>query len=186
MKEIRLRGRGGQGVVIAAEMLAYAFVLEGKYASSFASFGPERRGAPVSSFLRFDDKPVRDTHQIYNPDCLIILDPFEAKSPAVLQGLRGDGIVVVNTSKQSLPISHENLKKVGIIDATAIALKEIKRPISNTCLMGAFAKVTGWVSLDSVISSLKMYFEGEILERNANSARRGYESVKVTSLVASE
>lgn len=186
MKEIRLRGRGGQGAVIAAEMLAYAFVLEGKYASSFASFGPERRGAPVSSFLRFDAKPIRDTHQIYNPDCLIILDPFEAKLPAVLEGLRGDGIVVANTSKQSLSISHENLKKVGLLDATAIALKEIRRPISNTCLMGAFAKVTGWVSLDSVISSLEMYFEGEVLERNANAARRGYESVKVTSLVAGE
>jgi len=186
MQEIRIHGRGGQGAVIAGEMLAYAFVLEGKYASSFASFGPERRGAPISSFLRFDDKPVRDTHQIYNPDCVIILDPFEAKLPTVLEGLRGDGIVIVNTSKQSLSISYENLKKVGIVDATAIALKEIKRPISNTCLMGAFARVTGWVSLDSVISSLEMYFSGETLERNANSARRGYESVKVTNLIAGE
>ena len=89
MKEIRFHGRGGQGVVMGAEMLAYAFVLEGKYASAFPTFGAERRGAPVAAFLRFDEKPVRETHQIYEPDCIAILDPFIANAGCRLLGAEG-------------------------------------------------------------------------------------------------
>ena len=181
MKEIRFHGRGGQGTVIGAEMLAYAFVLDGKYASSFPSFGTERRGAPVAAFLRFDDKPVRETHQIYQPDCVVVLDPIQAKSPAVLEGLKGDGIVISNTPRQSLENRSPNLKVLGLVDATAIALEEIARAIGNTCMLGAIARVTGWVSLDSVVSSLEMYFRGEALTKNARAAERGCEGVRITT-----
>jgi pyruvate ferredoxin oxidoreductase gamma subunit/2-oxoisovalerate ferredoxin oxidoreductase gamma subunit len=179
LKEIRFHGRGGQGVVIASEMLAYALVLEGKYASSLPMFGGERRGAPVNASLRFDDKPVRDTHQVYEPDCVVIIDPSQAKSAAALHGLKGDGILVANTTSQSLELSDRSLKVVALVDATGIALEEIKRAIGNTCMLGAIAKVTGWVKLESVLSSLKMYFKGEAWERNAKAARRGYDSVKI-------
>jgi 2-oxoisovalerate ferredoxin oxidoreductase gamma subunit len=183
MKEVRLHGRGGQGVVVGSEMLAYALVLEGKYASSLPMFGGERRGAPVQASLRFDNKPIRDTHQIYEPDCVVILDPYQTRSTTVLHGLKGDGIVIANTSSQSLQLSYKNLKVIALVDATGIALEEIGRAIGNTCMLGAIAKVTGWLELDSVVSSLGMYFKGEAWERNAKAARRGYDSVNVLRLV---
>ncbi len=181
MKEIRFHGRGGQGIVIGAQMLVYAFVLEGKYASSIPTFGAERRGAPVAAFLRFDEKPIRETHQVYEPDCVVALDAFQVKSPVVFEGIRGDGIAIFNSPRQSFEMKwHQNLKMLGLLDATSIALEEIGRPIANTCMMGAIARATGWVGLDAVLSSLEMYFDGKQLETNARSARRGFETVKLT------
>ena len=181
MKEIRFHGRGGQGAVMGASMLAYAFVIEGRFAASIPMFGFERRGAPVTASIRFDDKPIRDTHLIYEPDCSVVLDPSFARSPDPIKGLKGDGILIVNTPKELKDFFSKqgSVKILGLLDATGIALEEINRPISNTCMMGALARATGWVSLDSVISSLEMSFKGEALERNAQAARRGYESVKL-------
>jgi len=181
LKEIRLHGRGGQGTVMGAEILAQACVLEGSYASSVPSFGVERRGAPVAAFVRLDDRLIRDTHQIYEPDCVVILDPSFAKSAAPLQGLRNDGIVIVNTA-QDLEKHYSgfgHVKSVGMVDATGIALEVLGRPISNTCMLGAISRATGWVPLDAVLSSLEFYFRGEILKKNASAVRRGYESLRV-------
>ncbi|OGP53432.1 MAG: hypothetical protein A2Y65_07005 [Deltaproteobacteria bacterium RBG_13_52_11] len=180
MKEIRFHGRGGQGVVMGAEMLAYAFVLEGKYASSFPTFGAERRGAPVAAFLRFDEKPIRETHQIYEPDCIMVLDPFIGRSQAIFNGLKGDGVAVINTPKQTLESWPQGLNVLGLVDATALALDEIGRAIVNTCMLGVIAKVTGWVTLESVISSLDMNFDGKLLKKNENLVKRGYESVTIS------
>ena len=179
MKEIRIHGRGGQGVVMGAEMLAYAFVLEGQYASAFPTFGAERRGAPVAAFLRFDGKPVRETHQIYEPDCVMCLDPFIGKSQEIFKGLKGDGIAIINTPKQKLEAWPDALNMLGLVDATALALEEIGRAVVNTCMLGVLARVTGWVKLESVISSLDMNFEGKLLQKNADLVRRGYEGVTV-------
>jgi len=179
VKEIRFHGRGGQGTVTGVEMLAYALLLEGKYASSFPSFGPERRGAPVAAFLRFDDKPIRETHQIYEPDCIVVLDPFQAKSSTILNGLRDKGILILNTPRQKLENYPTGLSVLGLVDATSLAIEAIGRAIVNTCMLGVIARVTGWVSLDSVILSLENYFHGELLKTNAKLARRGYESVKI-------
>jgi 2-oxoacid:acceptor oxidoreductase gamma subunit (pyruvate/2-ketoisovalerate family) len=179
MKEIRIHGRGGQGVVMGAEMLAYAFVLEGKYASAFPTFGAERRGAPVAAFLRFDEKPIRETHQIYEPDCIAILDPFIAKQDAVFSGLKGEGIAIINTPRKRLDAWPHGLNMLGLVDATALALDEIGRAVVNTCMLGVLARVTGWVTLESVISSLDMNFEGKLLQKNADLVRRGYEGVTV-------
>jgi 2-oxoacid:acceptor oxidoreductase gamma subunit (pyruvate/2-ketoisovalerate family) len=180
MKEIRLHGRGGQGVVMGAEMLAYAFVLEGKYASSFPTFGAERRGAPVAAFLRCDEKPIRETHQIYEPDCITCLDPFIGRSQDIFKGLKGDGIAIINTPRQRLEKWPDALKVLGLIDATALALDEIGRAIVNTCMLGVIARVTGWVKLESVIASLDMNFEGKLLKKNQDLLRRGYESVTIS------
>ncbi|HUT73196.1 MAG TPA: 2-oxoacid:acceptor oxidoreductase family protein [Desulfatiglandales bacterium] len=179
MKEIRIHGRGGQGVVTGAEMLAYAFVLEGKYASAFPTFGAERRGAPVAAFLRCDDRPVRETHQIYAPDCIMVLDPFKMKSPTVFDGLKGDGILLANTPRKNLAHWPEGLKVLGLVDATALALDEIGRPIVNTCMLGVISRVTGWVALESVIASLEMNFDSKLLEKNTALVRRGYENVTI-------
>jgi len=179
LREIRLHGRGGQGVVIGAGMLAYAFVLEGKYASSIPMFGFERRGAPVSASLRLDDKPIRDTHQIYDPDCVVILDPSLAKSPDCIKGIKNEGIVIVNTPKplEEYYSDYSQVKLFGRVDATGIGLAEIGRAISNTCMLGAIARATGWVNLTAVKSSFEMYFEGEPLSANMQSAQRGYDEL---------
>jgi 2-oxoacid:acceptor oxidoreductase gamma subunit (pyruvate/2-ketoisovalerate family) len=179
MKEIRFHGRGGQGAVMGAEMLAYALVLEKRYASSFPTFGAERRGAPVAAFLRFDDRPIRETHQIYEPDCVVVLDPFIAKTSAIFTGLRGDGIAILNTPREDLEAWPPGLRVLGVINATALALEEIGRAIVNTCMLGVIARVTGWVDLESVLASLEMNFEGRLLAKNQELVRKGYESVKI-------
>ena len=179
MREVRLHGRGGQGVVIGAGMLAYAFVIEGKYASSIPMFGFERRGAPVSASLRLDDKPIRDTHQIYHPDCVVILDPSLAKSSDCINGLKNDGIVIVNTPKslEEYYSEYSQVKLFGRVDATGIGIQEIGKAISNTCMLGAIARATDWVGLSSIKSSFEMYFEGRALSGNMQSAERGYEEL---------
>lgn len=180
MKEIRLHGRGGQGVVMASEILATAFVAEGKYATAFPAFGTERRGAPVRAFLRLDNNPIREITQIYHPNCLILADPLFKTVSEVYEGLKPPGILVLNTPTVVTSSPNEGVKMVGAVDATRIALKEIKRPSTNTCLIGAFAATTGWVRLDSVLLALKEFFDGRALEGNIRCAQRGFEEVKIT------
>lgn len=179
MQEIRLHGRGGQGAVVAAEMLATAFVKGGKYASSFPMFGFERRGAPVISFVRVDDARVRERTQIYSPDCVIVLDPLLKNSPIVLAGLKNGGIMILNAARLSEREKYAGLKSVGIIEATKVALEEIAVPVTNTVILGAFAAVTGWLTLDSVLLAIKEYFSGQLLERNICCAQRGFAEAKV-------
>jgi 2-oxoisovalerate ferredoxin oxidoreductase gamma subunit len=178
MREIRFHGRAGQGARMASEILAGALVQEGKHVSAFPMFGAERRGAPISAFLRFDDKPVRETTQIYQPDCVVIIDPAQIK-PANFKGIKQGGIAVLNTSQPVVDRPHQNVELAGFADATAIALNEIGRAIVNTCMLGVFAKTTGWVTVDSILASLEQHFAGEQLKRNANSVRRGFEQTKV-------
>ena len=179
MKEIRIHGRGGQGAVMAARMLASAFLAEGKFVASFPMFGFERRGAPVVAFTRIDDKPVREKTQIYNPDCLVVIDPTLMKLPTLFSGLKPEGVLILNSPQSLKSRPDDNLKIGGVVNATQIAVEEIKRDIPNTCLLGAFAAATGWVDLNSVLACLGDYLRGEILERNLKSAERGYHEVEV-------
>ena len=179
MKEIRIHGRGGQGAVLAARMLASAFVAEGKYVASFPMYGFERRGAPVVTFTRIDDKPIREKTQIYNPDCLIVIDPGLLTLPTLFTGLRPEAVFILNSSKKLAKQPNENLKIVGVVNATGIAVKEIGRDIPNTCLLGAFAAATGWLKLESLLAVLPDYLSGDILQRNLKSAERGYCEVEV-------
>ena len=160
-------------------MLASAFLAEGKFVASFPMFGFERRGAPVVAFTRIDDKPVRKKTQIYNPDCLVVIDPTLMKLPTLFSGLKPDGILILNSNKPLKNKPDDNLKIAGMVNATQIAVDEIKRDIPNTCLLGAFAAATGWLDLKSVLSCLENYLSGEILERNLKSAERGYHEVEV-------
>ena len=179
MKEIRLHGRGGQGASMAAEMFATAFVLDGKYASSFPMHGFERRGAPVTAFVRYDDVPIREKTQIYTPDCLVVLDPMQKHSPMVYLGLNPDGGLVLNSPKPLTESPYENLGLIGTIDATNIALQELDIPATNTCMLGAFAAITHWLTLNSVLSSIEQYFAGDILHKNIRCAQRGFEEAIV-------
>lgn len=178
MKEIRIHGRGGQGAVLAARMLATASVAEGKCVASFPMYGFERRGAPVQAFTRIDDKPIREKTQVYNPDCMVVIDPSLLKLEDLFSGLQPNGFLIVNTSQPFDTQPDKNCAVAGVVNATQIALEEIGRDIPNTCLLGAFAAVTGWLKLESIIASMKDYFSGDILTRNMSSAERGFREVK--------
>ena len=179
MKEIRFHGRGGQGAVLAARMLAAAFLVEGKCVASFPMYGFERRGAPVVAFTRLDDKPIREKTQIYNPDCLVVIDPGLMNLPTLFSGLKPEGILILNSSRPLENQPNENLRLTGVVNATQIAVDEIGRDVPNTCLLGAFAATTGWLDLKSILSGLGEYFSGGLLHGNIRSAERGFREVKV-------
>jgi 2-oxoacid:acceptor oxidoreductase gamma subunit (pyruvate/2-ketoisovalerate family) len=160
-------------------MLASALLIEGKHVASFPMYGFERRGAPVVAFTRFDDKPIREKTQIYNPDCIIVIDPGLLTLPTLFTGLKPQSVFLLNTAKKTLEQPNEALKTGGLINATGIAVQEIGRDIPNTCLLGALAAATGWLTLESVLKSLPEYLSGDILQRNLKSAERGYKEVEV-------
>ena len=165
--------------MMAAKMLASALLVEGKHVASFPMYGFERRGAPVVAFTRFDDEPIRVKTQIYNPDCIIVIDPGLLTLPTLFTGLKPESIFILNTAKTAYKQPNEALKTGGLVNATGIAVQEVGRDIPNTCLLGAFAAVTGWLTLDSVLKSLPEYLSGDILQRNLKSAERGYKEVEV-------
>jgi 2-oxoacid:acceptor oxidoreductase gamma subunit (pyruvate/2-ketoisovalerate family) len=172
--EIRLHGRGGQGAVRAAEMLVAAFAHEGKYAAGFPFFGSERRGAPTTAFVRFGETKIREKTKIYFPDCLLVFDDSQLNLPGTYSGLKEGGTLVVNTPQYLAEKPHLNLKSVGMIHATPIALQELGIPAVSTCMMGAFAATTGWITLDSLLPVLSEYFSGSLLEKNITCMKRGY------------
>jgi len=180
VKEIRFHGRGGQGAVLAAWMLAAAFVVEGKHVASFPMYGFERRGAPVVAFTRLDDRQIREKTKIYNPDCLVVIDPSLMTLPTLFSGLKPGGILVLNSPQPLESQPNENLKLAGVVNATQIAVEEIGRDVPNTCLLGAFAATTGWADLKSILSSLGEYFSGDLLQKNIRSAERGFSEVEVS------
>ena len=179
MIEVRFHGRGGQGAVTASRILANALVREGKYGSSFPMFGFERRGAPVTAFLRFDDRPIKLKTQIYEPDCLIVLDASLRDSGFVYEGLKPDGVVIVNGGTPSNKKPQEKIRILGAVDADGIALEEIGVAAPNTCMVGAFAAATDWITLEAAVDSLEDYFEGDVLKRNIRSAERGFKETAV-------
>ena len=178
--EIRIHSRGGQGAVTASEMLVAAIASEGKHACAFPMFGFERRGSPVTTFLRFSDKPIREKTMIYTPDCIVVLDSSQINAPATCAGLKPQGMLVANAPPHFKIEPNENVKTLGIVDATGIALDEIGTPIVSTCMLGAFAATSRWVELESVITALREYFKGELLEKNIKSVERGFNETKVT------
>lgn len=173
MWEIRFHGRGGQGAVTAAHLLANAAFLEGKFCQAFPFFGAERRGAPVVAFTRVDDKPIRVRTQVYEPDYVVVLDPTLLRVVDVSAGLKRDGIVVVNATEVPEGVSG----RVVNVDATSIATEILGRPITNTTMLGAFAGVTELVSLESITKSIRGKFRGEAGEKNVAAARAAYEQV---------
>ena len=179
MYEIRFHGRGGQGGRMAAEAYALAAFLEGNYAVSFPFFGAERRGAPVKAFTRVDDKQIRIKTQIYEPDYVVVLDETLLETIDVLEGLKENGMVIINTQKK--PEEIELSREVGCatVDATSIALQILGRAVTNTAILGAIAKATGKVSIESIEKAIMDKFGTkmgkEMGEKNARAARMAYE-----------
>jgi pyruvate ferredoxin oxidoreductase gamma subunit len=176
MLELRLHGRGGQGAVTSAELLALAAISEGKYALAFPSFGPERRGAPVQAFVRTDDKPIRIRAEVRQPDVVVVLDPGLLSIVDISSGLKEKGVIIVNTKSTPEEIKSRfgNRWSVATIDASAIAIKTLGVPIVNTTMLGAIVKVTGVVKMSSLEEPLKHRF-GERAGRNLEACKRAYE-----------
>ncbi len=182
MSEVRFHGRGGQGVVTTSKILANAFARVGQFGASFPMFGFERRGAPVTAFGRFSDKPVREKTQIYNPDILVVLDPSQKASELVFQGLLPESMLLLNDTDTTTRIAHENLKRFALIDANKIALEEIGLAIPNTVIVGAFAKMSGLLDVEPCCDALEDYFSGSKLSANIVCAKRGFEEVEIFDL----
>ncbi len=175
MIEIRIHGRGGQGNVAAAELLSMAAFKDGKYAQAFPSFGAERIGAPVQAFVRIDDKKVRTREDVRTPDYLIVQDSFLMDTVPVLEGLKPDGLIVVNSDRPPEELYIKTTAKVETIPATEIALEIIGRPIPNAVMIGAFCSITGLVSLDSVQEAIMEKFPGKVGENNVAALERAVE-----------
>jgi len=178
LKEIRFHGRGGQGAVTAAELLAVSAFTDGKYSQAFPAFGVERRGAPVLAFTRVDDVKIRIRSQIYEPDYVIVQDDTLIGIVDVIKGVKADGTVLVNSGKSPDELGLNTKSNVSTIDATKIALEELGRPIMNTTLLGAFAGATHEIRVESVEKSILERFPGDIGEKNVRAVRRAYETME--------
>jgi len=178
LKEIRIHGRGGQGGVTAAELLARAAFKEGKWVQAIPFFGAERRGAPVKAFARLADEPILIRSQVYNPDYVIVLDSTLLEIVDVTEGLKREGIIIVNTRQKPEEI---NIKqgRLATVDATGIALElqllVAGLPVLNTTMLGAFARATEEVKLESVLEVIRQEWAGAAGEKNAKAASLAYE-----------
>ena len=177
MIEIRFHGRGGQGAVTSAELLALAAIGEGKYAQAFPSFGPERRGAPVVAFCRISEQPIRIRANISEPDIVVVLDASLLKIVNVAAGLKPNGILIT-TSKDSPEKVKADLKikhRIAVVDAAKIAMEVLGLPITNTTMLGSLIKADEIVKKESFIAPLKERF-GRIAEKNISAFERAYQS----------
>ena len=178
MIEIRFHGRGGQGAVTASRIIAIAAYEEGKYSQAIPMYGTERRGAPLTAFVRIDDVRVRERELVHNPEIVIVLDPLIAKQQMVVDNLTPGGLVLLNSADDPKDVQLGGDFKVATVDATTIALETLGRPITNTAILGAFAKITGLISVESIEKAIKKNFPGRIGEMNIAAVKRSYEEVK--------
>ena len=184
MFEVRIHGRGGQGVVTAAELLSVAAFVEGRHAQAFPSFGSERTGAPVVSFCRIDARPIRTREPIAEPDALIVVDPTLLHQVDVFGGLKPEGWVLINTSRSFREMRIEELfgsfdrGRFETVPATEMARQRLGKPLPNAALLGGFAALTGSVALGSVVAAIRDRFGGAVGEANAAAAEDAFTAVR--------
>ena len=180
MFEVRIHGRGGQGVVSAAELLSVAGFIEGAFAQAFPSFGSERMGAPVLAFVRLAEKEIRSREPITNPDALIIQDPTLLHQVRVFDGLAPDGFVLINSTRSLNELMiGEDLRKLPdghalALPATELALRYVGRPVPNVALLAGLCAITGRIKLSSIETAVSQKFKPEVAERNIAAAREAY------------
>lgn len=183
MYQIRIHGRGGQGVVTGAEMLSIASFLEGHHAQAFPSFGSERTGAPVVAYCRIDEKEIRLREPIMQPDTVIIQDPTLLAQVDVLGGLTGNGYVLINarhgleSPALASAMAGVPAERVVCVNATDLALEHVGRAVPNVPLLGAFAAATGLIALESVCAAIREKFSGKVAEGNIAAASAAYHAV---------
>jgi len=184
MFEVRIHGRGGQGVVSGAEMLSVAAFLQGSYAQAFPSFGSERNGAPVVSFCRISGREIRLREPVMRPDALIIQDPTLLLQVEVFHGLKQEGYVLINTSRSFDELGIADIangrraERLCTVPASDLALKYVGRPLPNAALLGGFAALSGRIKLDSVAAAVREKFSGKVAEGNIAAATAAHDFVQ--------
>ncbi len=184
MFQVRIHGRGGQGVVTATEMLSIAAFDEGRHAQAFPSFGSERTGGPVVAVCRIDDKEIRLREPIMAPDALIIQDPTLLHQVDCFAGLKLDGYILINTNKtfEELGLAEfvksHRAERLCTVSATDLALKHVGRPVPNVPLLGGFAAISGLIRLESVIKAIEDRFSGKVAAGNIAAATEAYNIVR--------
>lgn len=182
MKEVRLHGRGGQGVVSAAQLLADAAVLEGKYVQAFPEFGAERSGAPIAAYARFSDGPIETHSFVRNPDVVVVVDRSMAYLKSTTAGLAVGGYLICNYEgpprELRMRLGLDSSVKVLTLDATGIAMKSLGKDFPNTPMLGALVKVTKLVDFESLAKVLGERFKGAVRAGNEEALKLGYEGVK--------
>ena len=183
MFEVRIHGRGGQGVVTGAEILSIAAFLQGSYAQAFPSFGSERTGAPVVSFCRISDREIRLREPVMQPDALIIQDPTLLHQVDVFSGLKPDGYVLINTSRSfdelgiGVIATGRRAERMCTVPANDLALKHVGRPLPNVALLGGFSALSGLITLNSVAAAVREKFSGKVADDNIAAATAAYDFV---------
>jgi pyruvate ferredoxin oxidoreductase gamma subunit len=184
MLEIRIHGRGGQGVVTAAELLSVAAFLDGRHAQAFPSFGSERTGAPVVSFCRIDDHEIRTREPVSSPDVLIVQDPTLLHQVDVFSGLSEDGYLLINTGRSFDElglgefVARFRRERMLTVPASELAREHLGRPLPGAPLLGGFAGLSGLISIDSVAAAIRDKFAGEVAEGNVAAARAAFDLVR--------
>ena len=180
MFQVRIHGRGGQGVVSGAEMLSVAAFLEGRYAQAFPSFGSERMGAPVMAFCRIDVREIRLREPVMAPDALIIQDPTLLHQVDLFNGLPKSGFILLNSTRSFSELGLEAFiagfrpERLCTLPATEIALKHVGRPVPNVPLLAAFAAITGQIRQESVIKAIREKFPSVVAEKNVAAAAEAF------------
>ncbi len=180
--EVRLHGRGGQGAVMASKILAKALVEDGWNVTAIPAFGFERRGAPVAAFLRYSKRPLRAATNIYHPDYIICIDPTVARAVDIYAGLRPGGTLLQCSGKPAGDLDiPATVSTVALCDAINIGMDIFQRPITNTIMLGAFAKATGIISIDALKNGLQSAnFRDAGLEQNLQGVERGYAETSIS------
>jgi pyruvate ferredoxin oxidoreductase gamma subunit len=182
--QVRIHGRGGQGVVTAAELLSVAAFLDGRHAQAFPSFGSERMGAPVVAFCRIDDRAIRAREPIAEPDALIVQDPTLLHQVALFAGLREDGYVLINSGRSFRTLGLGELvdrhrpERLLTVPATDLAREHLGRPITNAVLLGGFAALSGVIAPESLAAAIREKFRGKLAEGNVAAAEAAFRYVR--------
>lgn len=180
MKEIRIHGRGGQGSLVLAQFLAIAASKDGKYSQAFPFLGGggDRKGKPIQAFCRLDDRPIRLRSKVHHPDYVIVQDATILGEVDIASGLREDGVILINTEKELPRVEVGENARVVAIPASRVAQEMLGRPIGNTALLGAFAAITGELTMDAVSEAVRQRLGGQLGEKNVLVVQRVYEMLK--------
>jgi len=172
---IRIHGRGGQGGVTASRLLATAAYYDGMFSQAIPMYGTERRGAPVTAYVRVDDVRVRERELVHTPDIVMVLDPLLSTRQTMADDMAEDGLLLLNAAYPPEEVKTGGNIRVATVDASNIALETLRRPITNTAILGAFAKAVGWPKLESIEKAIRKQFSGRVADMNIEAIKRSYD-----------
>ena len=172
---IRIHGRGGQGAVTASRLLATAAYYDGMFSQAIPMYGTERRGAPVTAYVRVDDVRVRERELVHTPDIVMVLDPLLSTRQTMADDMAEGGLLLLNAAYPPEEVKTGGNIRIATVNATNIALETLRRPITNTAILGAFAKAVGWPKLESIEKAIRKQFSGRIADMNIEAIKRSYD-----------